>query len=71
MKKNLGITDRVLRVLVVVIIVLLYFLHKINGTVAVIGLIIAGFIFITSLTGFSPLYRIFGWSSNKKKSEQA
>lgn len=67
----MGITDRVVRVLVVVIVSLLYFLHTINGTPALIGLILAGIIFIFTLIGFSPVYHIFNWSTNKKKSEQA
>ena len=66
MKKNMGTTDKVIRVLVAVIILILYFTHVVSGTLAVILLILAGVFVVTSLLGFCPLYLLFGLSTRKK-----
>jgi hypothetical protein len=67
MKKNMGTTDKVIRVLVAVVILVLYFTHVITGTLAVILLILAGVFVLTSLLGFCPLYLLFGLSTAKKE----
>jgi hypothetical protein len=67
MKKNMGTTDKVIRVLVAVIILVLYFTHVISGTLAVILLILSAVFVVTSLLGFCPLYLPFGLSTRKKE----
>lgn len=67
MKKNMGTTDKVIRVLVAVIILVLYFTHVISGTLGVILLILAGIFVVTSLLGFCPLYWLLGLSTMKKE----
>jgi hypothetical protein len=67
MKKNMGTTDKVIRVLVAVIILVLYFTHVVSGTLAVILLILAGVFVVTSLLGFCPLYLPFSFSTRKKE----
>jgi hypothetical protein len=67
MKKNMGTTDKVIRVLVAVIILVLYFTHVVSGTLAVILLIVAGIFVVTSLLGLCPLYLAFGISTRKKE----
>lgn len=66
MKKNMGTTDKVIRVLVAVVILVLYFTHVITGTLAVILLILAAVFVVTSLLGLCPLYLLFGLSTRKK-----
>ncbi|TKT92188.1 YgaP family membrane protein [Dyadobacter frigoris] len=65
MKTNMGIFDRVLRMLIAVAIVILYFTHFISGTVAVVLLVVTGIFILTSFIGFCPLYRTFGLHTNK------
>jgi hypothetical protein len=67
MKKNMGNADRVARILVAVVIAILYFTHVINGTLAIIGLVLAGIFILTSFISFCPLYLPFGISTRKKK----
>jgi hypothetical protein len=67
MKKNMGTTDIVIRVLVAVIILVLYFTHVVSGTLAVILLILAGVFVVTSLLGFCPLYLPFSLSTREKE----
>jgi hypothetical protein len=67
MKKNMGVVDKVVRILAAVVILVLYFTHVISGTLAIILLILAGIFVLTSLFGFCPLYLPFGLSTRKKE----
>jgi hypothetical protein len=67
MKKNMGITDITIRLVIAVLIILLYFTHEISGILAIILLIFAGIFILTSIFGVCPLYLPFGISSRSKK----
>ena len=65
MKKNIGSTDRIIRLILAVILAALYFTGTITGTVGVI-LLVVGIVFLaTSLVSFCPIYAIFGMSTCK------
>jgi hypothetical protein len=66
MKKNLGITDRVLRVVLAFAVVVLYLTNQISGTVAIILGLTAAIFLLTSLMSFCPLYALFGLSTKKE-----
>jgi hypothetical protein len=66
MKTNVGLTDKIIRVLVAVLIASLYFMGKIDGTLSIVLLIIATIFIATSFISFCPIYRIFGLSSKNK-----
>jgi hypothetical protein len=66
MKKNMGNTDRIIRVIIAVLIAALYFTDMITGTVAVVLLVIGGIFVLTSLIGYCPLYALFGWDTRHK-----
>lgn len=68
MKKNLGNTDRIIRMVLAVIFVLLWFQNLVTGTAAIILLILAGIFILTSFFGFCPLYKLFNvstWTGRK------
>jgi hypothetical protein len=67
MKKNMGSTDKIIRILVALIVILLYFTHLISGTLAIVGLILSGIFILTSFITFCPLYLPFGISTRKKE----
>jgi hypothetical protein len=67
MKKNMGTTDKVIRVLAAVVITGLYFAGQISGTMATILLTLAGIFILTSLVSFCPLYSPFGISTRKSE----
>ena len=67
MNKNVGTIDKVIRVLVAVVVLIHFFTHIISGTLAVILLILAGVLVVTSLWGLCPLYLLFGLSTTKKE----
>jgi Protein of unknown function (DUF2892) len=67
MKKNMGTVDRIARVLIAVVIAALYFMHVINGTLAIVLLALAGIFILTSLVSVCPLYLPFGINTGDKK----
>ena len=67
MKKNMGLIDKVIRILIAIVLVALYFTNVITGTLAIILLIFAGVFVLTSLIGFCPLYLPFGLNTGKKE----
>lgn len=60
MKKNMGKTDRILRVTIAAIFAILYFTETITGTFGLILLILAAVFTLTGAVGFCPLYAPFG-----------
>ena len=65
MKQNMGMADKIIRLVVVAVIVVLYFTGQITGTAAIILGIIAGAFLVTSLIGWCPTYVPFGISTKK------
>jgi hypothetical protein len=66
MIKNMGSTDKTIRIVIALLIAALYFLNVISGTVAIILGVIAIAFALTSLINFCPLYYPFGISTRKK-----
>ncbi|MFT6204801.1 MAG: putative membrane protein [Spirosomataceae bacterium] len=60
MKKNMGSTDQIIRVLIAVIIGILYFMDVITGTLGIVLMIVASIFVATSLVSSCPLYSILG-----------
>jgi hypothetical protein len=56
MQKNMGLIDKILRILAAIIIVVLYATNIISGTLAIILLVVAGVFILTSFIGSCPLY---------------
>jgi hypothetical protein len=71
MKTNMGINDRVVRIVIALIFVGLYFTNVITGTLAIVLLTLAGVFTFTSLVGFCPIYWSIGISSLKKVSNKS
>jgi hypothetical protein len=67
MPNNIGTIDRVLRILVAVSFTILFFLNIISGSIAIILLIVAAALIITSIIGFCPLYSPLKINTSKKK----
>jgi len=67
MKTNMGIIDRVVRIVIVLVFIGLYFGNVITGTLAIVLLVLAVVFILTSLISFCPLYLMFGINSKTKK----
>ena len=68
MKKNVGSTDKVIRVILAIIGVILFLTNVVSGTLGYIVLAIAAVLVITSIISFCPLYLPLGISTRKKNS---
>jgi hypothetical protein len=69
MKKNMGRTDRLLRLTVAAVVVALYFFGVIEGTLGFVLLILSAIFVLTSFVSFCPLYTPFGINTCKTKPE--
>jgi len=67
MKKNMGGTDRIIRIIVALLVAALYYFKVIDGTLAYVLLAVAAVFVLTSFISFCPLYAIFGLSTCKTK----
>jgi hypothetical protein len=60
MKKNMGLIDRSLRIIMAIVIAVLIYLGELSGIAAIILGIFAGVFLLTSLVSFCPLYPLLG-----------
>lgn len=67
MKANMGSLDRVIRVLLALIFAMLYITKTVEGTLAIVLLVLGGVFLLTSVVSFCPLYTIVGINTCKKK----
>ncbi len=63
MKKNMGSTDQIVRVLIAVVVAALFFTNVISGVLGIVLLAVAGIFVLTSVVSFCPIYAVFGLSS--------
>jgi hypothetical protein len=66
MKQNMGIVDRVIRIVLAAVVAVLYFAHQLPIAAAVILGILAVVFLVTGLLGVCPLYLLLGISTRKK-----
>ena len=66
MKKNVGTTDKVIRILAAVAVIILYFTNVISGTLAIILLAVSSLLILTSFISFCPVYWPFGISTRTR-----
>jgi len=60
MKKNMGLADRLIRIIIAAVIAVLFFTGVIEGTPGIVLLVVAGIFVLTSLIKVCPLYMPFG-----------
>lgn len=57
---NLGLADRVIRVLIAVTAVILYLTGITEGVLGISLMVVGGVLALTSLISFCPIYAVFG-----------
>lgn len=67
MKKNMGSTDKLFRILFAFLVGVLYYTKAIEGNVAIVLGALAAIFVLTSFISFCPLYLPFGISTRKKE----
>ena len=66
MTKNMGVVDRVIRILAAVLVLVLYLTHVISGPLAIVLGVIAAVFVITGFVGVCPAYLPFKLSTLKR-----
>ncbi len=67
MKKNMGSTDKIIRLIIAAVIGVLFLTNIISGTLGIILLALAGIFVLTSVISFCPLYTLFGANTYPKE----
>ena len=67
MKKNMGSTDKLIRLIIAAVIATLYALGYISGTLGIVLIIVAVIFAGTSFINFCPIYKVFGINTCKVK----
>jgi hypothetical protein len=69
MKRNMGNTDRIIRLLFSFVLAIIWFQNVTGGPLGVLLVLFSGIFFITSIVGVCPFYTLFGLSTypNKRK----
>ncbi len=63
MKKNVGLADRMIRLIIAAVLLVLYFTGTVSGGLAIGALVVAATMALTSFFSFCPLYRLLGLST--------
>lgn len=66
MKKNMGATDKYIRLFVAILLSVLVYFQVLEGTLAYIALGLGAVFVLTSMMSFCPLYTLFGINTCKK-----
>jgi hypothetical protein len=67
MKKNMGATDKAIRIILAIAFAGLYITKLVEGNLGLVLLTIGGVLILTSTISFCPLYTLLGMSSAEKK----
>jgi uncharacterized membrane protein len=65
MDRNMGSTDRIIRLVVAAVFTILYATGVVSGTLGIVLVVIAVIFALTSFVSFCPLYKLIGVSTNK------
>jgi hypothetical protein len=67
MKKNVGNADKIIRLIIPAAVIVLVVFKVFTGTLALVLLIVACVLAVTSMAGFCPLYSLLGINTCPKK----
>ena len=70
MKKNIGNTDKLIRLLLALLVAVLYFTGVISGTLAIILGVVAVVLVVTSMVRFCGLYTLLGINTCKTNTDR-
>ncbi|SJZ45920.1 YgaP family membrane protein [Sediminibacterium ginsengisoli] len=65
MKKNIGAADKIIRILIAVAIGVSYLTGLISGNLAVVFIVLAVILLVTSFINFCPAYFVLGINTKK------
>ena len=66
MINNMGMLDRIIRIILAIVVIVLYSMGQISGLAAIILGVIALIFIVTSLIGYCPMYQLLKISTKGK-----
>jgi hypothetical protein len=66
MRKNMGVADRVIRIVLAAVVAALFFAHLLSPVASIVLGILAVVFLVTGIVGFCPLYLPFRLSTRRK-----
>ncbi|GAB4492387.1 MAG: hypothetical protein OHK0019_14200 [Saprospiraceae bacterium] len=63
MKKNMGSTDKIIRIILAVLFAVLFFTKVVTGVLGFVLLALGAIFVLTSLVGYCPIYALVGLST--------
>jgi len=69
MKKNMGTTDKTIRIILAIVLIILFITVNVTGTLGYVLLAVAAIFLLTSFISFCPLYTLLGINSCPVKKE--
>ncbi len=70
MKKNVGLIDKIIRIIIAAVILVLFLTDVITGVAGIVLLVIGGVLVLTSITGRCGLYYPLGINTCKVKNQE-
>jgi hypothetical protein len=67
MKKNVGSTDQIIRLILAILVGILYYTDTISDTLGLVLVALSIVLVLTSVVNFCPLYIPFGINTRKKQ----
>ncbi|MDP5062258.1 MAG: DUF2892 domain-containing protein [Maribacter sp.] len=67
MKKNMGTTDKFIRITIAAALLIAFLTDTVTGVLGYVALAVAAIFVLTSFVSFCPLYTLFGGSTCKVK----
>ncbi len=67
MKKNMGGTDRVIRIFIAIVVIVLFWQGIISGVLGYVLLALSAIFVLTSFISFCPLYTLIGINTCSRK----
>lgn len=67
MKKNVGTTDKIVRIILAIVFAALYLTGTVTGTLGIVLLVLGVILVATTLISFCPLYALLRLNSAKKE----
>jgi hypothetical protein len=71
MARNVGGTDRIIRLVLGVVLLCLALLHVVTGTWAIVAYVVAAIALVTGLVGYCGAWSLFGINTREAKQTKA
>lgn len=66
MTKNVGSTDKIIRLVIALVLAYLYYSGVLTGTLGIVAVVVGAIALLTSVINFCPLYAVIGVKTTKK-----